>query len=949
DVATDSPTYPWPSMAMYITHLLFSSPRLQFSDAQKKAVLSWARELRAPDVPTLDAIKKCQQRIETLIGDPTEKVTAQSGNIFYINSIGKAVAKDFSNPLTRFCMEDYPEFLGQTMSEVRHGEKMLLDIPADVGTPMVRVDGKIFYVDELLETQSGSYFIPERFFNRAVSDTIPSQSDTQPHATSPELELVALGRNVAASLSGFTVDNERVIAPVSDFSRNFFDILGDDDSGCDLIPCPEESAAYRNKMPNAIREQAGDRMVYAVPLIIFVDDVSGNISKQWNKHYVVYLSNASLPREMLEKEFCVRFVSSSPHATPPELIHAVRDSINAAATKGVDAWDCKHNEEVMLRPYALFLAGDNPMHAEECSQGGLACNFFCRTCKVGGTREYKQSDEGYSSMFKETDLRRPEETRAEIERQLQLALESGGTEKFKAAMAETGIRDAATLPAVNFVLELGKSLRKRAPGKPVLSEAEVKAKLSQELEKRMALELINPLIGMPGVNIHMDTPTEILHTVLLGVVKYFWAQTIVVLDKSKSMAAFHARLVSVRTEGLNTPSLNADYICQYGGSLIGKHFKGLAQIMSFLVCGLVTKEVLDAWNAIGALVVLLWHTEIKNLEEYLASLSRAIEDLLNLTARCAPSILISKPKFHFLVHLPAYIRRFGPAIVFSTERYESFNHVFRLTCIHSNRQAPSRDTCRTFALHDAVKHIATGGFWLHRATKQWVRAGPKVRSYLREHPEHVRLLGINVAQTARKREPPKPLPWSDTRACSIIRATSDESSSTRKSIQKDAPYHQAQSFVARDGDSVATGYFVIFKKDNQQSIGRVIEILSSIADPYNAAHISVEEFKVLDARHPHLDLPCLDGTAFKHVISPDRIICNANVQHDCTTSGCKALQQTAVRQERSEAIKTRATVLHEPTDRYLALILPDNLRHPTDRGLDADHIRSTAARQLREK
>jgi hypothetical protein len=58
-------------------------------------------------------------------------------------------------------------------------------------------------------------------------------------------------------------------------------------------------------MPNPWREKAGGRMVYSVPTIIFMDDVSGNISKQWNKHYVVYLSNANLPREMLEKEFYI--------------------------------------------------------------------------------------------------------------------------------------------------------------------------------------------------------------------------------------------------------------------------------------------------------------------------------------------------------------------------------------------------------------------------------------------------------------------------------------------------------------------------------------------------------------------------------------------------------------------------------------------------------------------
>ena len=116
--------------------------------------------------------------------------------------------------------------------------------------------------------------------------------------------------------------------------------------------------------------------------------------------------------------------------------------------------------------------------------------------------------------------------------------------------------------------------------------------------------------------------------------------------------------------------------------------------------------------------------------------------MLNVTAQCAPSILISKPKFHFLVHLPEFIRRFGPAVLFSTERYESFNHVFRLASIYSNRRAPSRDVCHTFALQDIVKHVATGGYWFDASTKRWVRAGSAVHSYVSEHPSQARLLGL---------------------------------------------------------------------------------------------------------------------------------------------------------------------------------------------------------------
>ena len=74
--------------------------------------------------------------------------------------------------------------------------------------------------------------------------------------------------------------------------------------------------------------------------------------------------------------------------------------VRKAGDDGIIAWDCKLGQEVMLIPYKLFVAGDNPMQAEECSHGGLKCNYFCRTCKVGGTLADKRSDNGYCEIFK---------------------------------------------------------------------------------------------------------------------------------------------------------------------------------------------------------------------------------------------------------------------------------------------------------------------------------------------------------------------------------------------------------------------------------------------------------------------------------------------------------------------------------------------------------------------
>lgn len=105
---------------------------------------------------------------------------------------------------------------------------------------------------------------------------------------------------------------------------------------------------------------------------------------------------------------------------------------------------------------------------------------------------------------------------------------------------------------------------------------------------------------MSGFNVHQDTPTEILHTVLLGVVKYFWGQSVYLLEKAKLLDIFQVCLDSIKKAGL-----------------IGKHFKSLAQVMPFLIQDLLLRMVLDGWTCIGELVVYVWHTEIDDIEIYL--------------------------------------------------------------------------------------------------------------------------------------------------------------------------------------------------------------------------------------------------------------------------------------------------------------------------------------------
>ncbi|KAG1735638.1 uncharacterized protein EDB91DRAFT_1250472 [Suillus paluster] len=877
-VAPDNPAYPWPTKAIcfiifhYITALLFSSPRLPFSEAQKKAVLSWARELGACDVPSLYALNRVQESVRTLVGNPTEKITARSGNIFYLNNVGKAVAKDYANPLTRFAMQDYPEDGDKGMSQVFNGDKMMFELPSP---PAAKVDGEIYFVNELLQDVSGDYFIPEHFF---------------------------------------LASDEREMIPTSNFRRSFREISANDNElACGLT---ESSNKYVKLVPNPLRTKSQGRMVYSVPLIIFMDDVSGNISKQWNKHHAIYMSNANLPREMLEKEFCIRFVTSSPHAAPMEMMSAMQDSIRKAMESGVFSWDCKHEEEVMLELYGLFLGGDNPMHAEECSHAGLHCNFFCRTCEVGGTKEYKESDEGYKSIFVPGTPRTPAGTAEEIHAQFASALCSG-------------VKDTRTAYILDMVVELGKKLRKRGAGIQAKPECEVKAILEKQLgdllQGSMIEGAINPLLGVEGFNVHQDTPTEILHMVLLGVIKYFWGQSVYLLEKAKLLDVFQMRLDSIEKDGLNAPCLDAEYICHYKGGLIGKHFKSLAQVMPFLIQDLLPRTVLDGWTSIGELVVYVWHTEIDDTDLYLAKLTRTINDFLNITAKCAPSILISKLKFHFLVHLPAYIRRFGPAILFSTERYESFNYVFRLACIHSNRQGPSQDMCKIFARQDIIKHIATGGYWFDSARGKWVRAGDVVLNYLDNRPEQARLLGIHtrehpVAGTGQLKKVAAedgrpmagiPVLWTAT-CCANALELSQPACNAR--------YHHGISLILGNGEKASLEAHIIFHNSSTScsAIGRIHEIL--ISDSHKVVqHVAIQKLAFGPALHPLLHIPALELTDHEVVIGPQEI----------------AL--------------VNVTFVKSELRLHIQSVIPQSLRKTPLRVDNAVDIRLAAACQIREK
>ncbi|KAJ7435525.1 hypothetical protein B0H11DRAFT_1639797, partial [Mycena galericulata] len=280
-------------------------------------------------------------------------------------------------------------------------------------------------------------------------------------------------------------------------------------------------------------------------------------------------------------------------------------------------------EFILIIPWILAFQGDNPMSSEFASHIGMQGNYFCRVCNATSSKKNRApGDAGEIDRLKEfmtaSRPRSKEDTIADLEKQLQRAID--GAPSAVADMATgTGSKDKYFQHFVDKLQAAANKLKEEQKGQDSVDRemskmAEVKEMLHR-LRSEMPENIFNPVLSILDFDANSDSPVEILHVVLLGVVKY-WGRDAVSRQTSKGKDELRTRLSSIDTAGLNCSPLRGNMYVQYAGSLVGRDFRVILQVEPVVLHGLIHAAHYQGWLALCKLGPPIFQPAIEDLAIY---------------------------------------------------------------------------------------------------------------------------------------------------------------------------------------------------------------------------------------------------------------------------------------------------------------------------------------------
>ncbi|KAK4702587.1 hypothetical protein P7C70_g3636, partial [Phenoliferia sp. Uapishka_3] len=952
--------YPFKDEKDLWAFILTCSPRYRISRNLRENIWMAMEGCGVTGMPSRELMEEKLAFLRRHVGALPVESTGHLGNKVFVNDMRKIVEQELCNPLVREHLRMVPEDTGKALPEVWAAEKWAKELPAELLTQAVVVREQLFYVNEVTPYNDGQngdqLFFPVKWITKGNSDGVQVVHSrgylVEMHPSTGQL-CIDYRRELFVSSAHFTGTGQQFRKhrlKTTDAQDDIIDCFRSADGtgeiladlGFDLLP-----AYQHHRKPSRRRDSKGRRVV--VPLILYGDDSSGNRSKKWNKHVSFYTCLAGLPAKMLAQEYNIHFLSTSNVASPLEQIEGIVTQINSTQTSPIAVVDIDPSNPsgtLDVEIMALLFEGDNPMHAELSCQKGMGGLKFCRCCHVGASKKADERLASHIEGFMKTgpprDLQETKETLEAFRRDV-----ANGASKSRVQDAEkrTGTSDLFTSHYLSKLWELKEQLTAKGVPAEHIAARLVAAESSPEFQSNGFR--MNPLLDLKGTNreardvvgaqltplyagydFHRDTPVEILHTILLGFVKYLW-RDLVNRSTEEQKQLLRIRLRAFDTTGCDFSTLDGDMLVRFANSLVGKDFRAVLQSILFTVTGSIPQAELDLWRSLAVLGQLVWRKEIEDIEAYLLELQIAIDNFMDCTAMLTPQ-WFNKKKWHILLHLPEHIRRFGPATHFATEKFESYNGVMREQSVHSNRQAPGRDIAVTFGKYNMMRHILSGGWWTSSENLQ-VRAGPRVRELFEKHERVRKLYGLNS-------KPLRPTGSATFAKLATVVKLNEEHEFTKNLDPPDAivAKHRLKSYQGLEvkGLTIESGEVVkirdyVFVRTAGTSRPQIAQIESMQAlrlqwtpallkssEARQAAPVAIFIRPLQFSGHscPATSLYRFTKSNIRYMFftngNESQIIGRANVQHDCLHAGCRGDATEFIRQERQVTTRTRAILRH---------------------------------------
>ncbi|KAJ7780683.1 hypothetical protein DFH07DRAFT_910197 [Mycena maculata] len=952
--ATNSPWFPWPDKETCVLDILRHIPRCSFSKKQNAAI-HWAMlALGVEDLPSDRVMDDIDKALQKMCGIQSIRYSGKLGHVYYVNDLAAIIAQEMANPTTRKNLHFFPEDTKPSLSQAWQASRWLDELEPDLTTPMTRVGTQDFYIHEPTLLSNGTACMPIRWFKRGgktlarawkmheVSGTDPASGwviEGDKEIEVQESELLISFPTFVSTYSSRKKADPRIIQGIY-----FHHSLISTHSHSSGIECQGKIEAWTKTSPvkgNRWRELSAGHRVLAFPIWLYCDDTSGNTSKRWNKHNSFLFTAAGLPRKFVHRESNVHFLSTSNVAPPLEMLDGIVEQLEACQKHGIWAWDAQEKELVLVIPSVLAMLGDNPMQSEFACHIGFKGRFFCRVCWVKGDPDVedeeenddgdasdtsissqKSSGEGPAKKKKKTkkknesvnemisrvtqfmspgQSRTREESCAELRTQFTVASAVGGQAGFKRRKTESGIKD--TFQGV-FLERIFAISSKRGRNKND-KQTDV-----NRLLRTFPPNITSPVWRIKDLDPHRDTPVEILHVILLGFVKYFWRDAVTQIKKSDKELLI-TRLSSFNVSGLGVSPLAGATLVNYAGSLTGRDFRIIVQAAPFVLQGLLPASYIELWTSLSAVVTLVWQPHIPDLDKYIVELDAAIKHFLDCT--CGLTLQwFNKPKFHVILHLPAHIRRFGPAMLFATEGFESFNAIIRSASVHSNRHAPSLDIASRMAKGNRVRHLLSRGFF---PSDQNIQPTLPNNSCSSQSPwMAISLLDLERCRWNQAGNSPLQFLGLNSFGSRLL---GWENNSSREVLPVSKVF-TPETVTLINGDACSAGDWVVWVEcTGRMEISRIgcvaeiIQVAGSAAQREGKADFLLLSRTIIGESHNVYKMRRLQPipNEYCHVQIKD-IKCTVNIQHNCADNKCRTTRTRVILNEREKTSERGLEVEH---------------------------------------